>query len=247
MFGWWVGRCVAAPSAPAVAAVWWREPPEASVKFTSFRWWSKLGTVTELRDSDVLVSLQPATPRGFFNTAEHSTVCFPLPFYRFCYLCSGELAYLVFCHMETWVDKFCKFEARKRVRHLCFQAQSIFVTLMLNFPAPTFKDHVEFARCPQPLPMGSPSLPISSCELNKNTRRCHQQSLATHLSCRLYQTCDHAVLISGMTGVTANLVILWCFGQSQYCVCFFLTLSHCRWLAAADHVPSSRSESSEVL
>nr|XP_057938478.1 uncharacterized protein si:ch211-67e16.11 [Doryrhamphus excisus] len=58
-------------------------------------------------------------------------------------------------------------------------------------------DHAEFARCPQPAPMGSPSLPISSCELNKNTRRCHQQPLATHLSCRLYQTCDHAVLISG--------------------------------------------------
>uniref|UniRef100_A0A3B4Z4L8 Si:ch211-67e16.11 n=1 Tax=Seriola lalandi dorsalis TaxID=1841481 RepID=A0A3B4Z4L8_SERLL len=57
--------------------------------------------------------------------------------------------------------------------------------------------HAEFARCPQPLPMGSPSLPVSSCELNKNTRRCHQQPLATHLSCRLYQTCDHAVLISG--------------------------------------------------
>ncbi|AWP13575.1 Hypothetical protein SMAX5B_004760 [Scophthalmus maximus] len=58
-------------------------------------------------------------------------------------------------------------------------------------------DHAEFARCPQPLPMASASLPVSSCELNKNTRRCHQQPLATHLSCRLYQTCDHAVLISG--------------------------------------------------
>ncbi|XP_068427925.1 uncharacterized protein si:ch211-67e16.11 [Clinocottus analis] len=58
-------------------------------------------------------------------------------------------------------------------------------------------DHAEFARCPQPLPMGAPGLPVSSCELNKNTRRCHQQPLATHLSCRLYQTCDHAVLISG--------------------------------------------------
>ncbi|XP_029980869.1 uncharacterized protein LOC115412481 [Sphaeramia orbicularis] len=58
-------------------------------------------------------------------------------------------------------------------------------------------DHPEFARCPQPLPLVSPSLPVSSCELNKNTRRCHQQPLATHLSCRLYQTCDHAVLISG--------------------------------------------------
>nr|XP_020472758.1 uncharacterized protein LOC109969888 [Monopterus albus] len=58
-------------------------------------------------------------------------------------------------------------------------------------------DHAEFATCPQLLPMGSPSVPTSSCELNKNTRRCHQQPLATHLSCRLYQTCDHAVLISG--------------------------------------------------
>ncbi|XP_026150421.1 uncharacterized protein LOC113122950 [Mastacembelus armatus] len=58
-------------------------------------------------------------------------------------------------------------------------------------------DHAEFARCPQLLPTASPSLPVSSCELNKNTRRCHQQPLATHLSCRLYQTCDHAVLISG--------------------------------------------------
>ncbi|XP_032422568.1 uncharacterized protein LOC116722526 [Xiphophorus hellerii] len=58
-------------------------------------------------------------------------------------------------------------------------------------------DNPEFARCPQQLPMSSPSLPASSCELNKNTRRCHQQPLATHLSCRLYQTCDHAVLISG--------------------------------------------------
>ncbi|XP_041856918.1 uncharacterized protein si:ch211-67e16.11 [Melanotaenia boesemani] len=58
-------------------------------------------------------------------------------------------------------------------------------------------DHAEFARCPEPLSMSSPSLPISSCELNKNTRRCHEQPLATQLSCRLYQTCDHAVLISG--------------------------------------------------
>lgn len=64
-------------------------------------------------------------------------------------------------------------------------------------PSPT--DNPEFARCPQQLPMSSPSLPVSSCELNKNTRRCHQQPLATHLSCRLYQTCDHAVLISGWT------------------------------------------------
>ncbi|XP_037344026.2 uncharacterized protein si:ch211-67e16.11 [Pungitius pungitius] len=58
-------------------------------------------------------------------------------------------------------------------------------------------DHAAFARCPQPLAMGSPGPPVSSCELNKNTRRCHQQPLATHLSCRLYQTCDHAVLVSG--------------------------------------------------
>ncbi|KAM9486384.1 uncharacterized protein Hap1MRO34_006439 [Clarias gariepinus] len=58
-------------------------------------------------------------------------------------------------------------------------------------------DRLEFARCPQPLPLTSPSMPISSCELNKNTRRCHQQPLTTHLSCRLYQTCDHAVLLSG--------------------------------------------------
>ncbi|XP_007234223.2 uncharacterized protein si:ch211-67e16.11 [Astyanax mexicanus] len=58
-------------------------------------------------------------------------------------------------------------------------------------------EHPEFARCPQPLPLTRPSVPISSCELNKNTRRCHQQPLATHLSCRLYQTCDHAVLLSG--------------------------------------------------
>ncbi|MED6262875.1 hypothetical protein ATANTOWER_028262, partial [Ataeniobius toweri] len=58
-------------------------------------------------------------------------------------------------------------------------------------------DNPEFARCPQQLPMSISSLPVSSCELNKNTRRCHQQPLATHLSCRLYQTCDHAMLISG--------------------------------------------------
>ncbi|XP_029968039.1 uncharacterized protein LOC115403317 [Salarias fasciatus] len=40
-------------------------------------------------------------------------------------------------------------------------------------------------------------VPVSSCELNKNTRRCHQQPLSSHLSCRLYQTCDHAVLLAG--------------------------------------------------
>ncbi|XP_041922867.1 uncharacterized protein si:ch211-67e16.11 [Alosa sapidissima] len=58
-------------------------------------------------------------------------------------------------------------------------------------------DHPDFAPCPQPLPQMGPSVPLSSCELSKNTRRCHQQSLASHLSCRLYQTCDHAVLLSG--------------------------------------------------
>ncbi|KAM6946251.1 uncharacterized protein FYW47_017347 isoform 2-T2 [Aplochiton taeniatus] len=58
-------------------------------------------------------------------------------------------------------------------------------------------DQPDFGPCPQPLPQTSPALPVSSCELNKNTRRCHQQPLATHLSCRLYQTCDHAVLLSG--------------------------------------------------
>ncbi|XP_071196821.1 uncharacterized protein [Salvelinus alpinus] len=58
-------------------------------------------------------------------------------------------------------------------------------------------DHPDFAQCPQPLPLTSPNTPVSSCELNKNTRRCHQQPLATHLSCRLYQTCDHAILLSG--------------------------------------------------
>ncbi|KPP68484.1 hypothetical protein Z043_112839 [Scleropages formosus] len=58
-------------------------------------------------------------------------------------------------------------------------------------------DHPDFAHCPRPLPVSSPTVPVSNCELNKNTRRCHQQPLATHMSCRLYQTCDHAVLLSG--------------------------------------------------
>ncbi|KAJ8004432.1 hypothetical protein DPEC_G00135650 [Dallia pectoralis] len=58
-------------------------------------------------------------------------------------------------------------------------------------------DHPDFARCPEPLALTISHMPVSSCELNKNTRRCHQQPLATHLSCRLYQTCDHAVLLSG--------------------------------------------------
>ncbi|KAL0985640.1 hypothetical protein UPYG_G00159820 [Umbra pygmaea] len=58
-------------------------------------------------------------------------------------------------------------------------------------------DHPDFAQCPESLRLSSPDMPASSCELKKNTRRCHQQPLATHLSCRLYQTCDHAVLLSG--------------------------------------------------
>ncbi|XP_077584893.1 uncharacterized protein LOC144204664 [Stigmatopora nigra] len=58
-------------------------------------------------------------------------------------------------------------------------------------------DHRDFSRCPQLVPIETPSMPISSCELNKNTRRCHQQPVSTRLSCRLYQTCDHAILISG--------------------------------------------------
>lgn len=85
---------------------------------------------------------------------------------------------------------------------LCFQQKRLGIfckseSFWMSEMPPLPTDHAEFARCPQPLPMGSPSLPVSSCELNKNTRRCHQQPLATHLSCRLYQTCDHAVLISG--------------------------------------------------
>lgn len=123
------------------------------------------------------------------------------------------------------------------------------ITLMATFWPPTLTDHAEFARCPQPLPMGSPSLPISSCELNKNTRRCHQQPLATHLSCRLYQTCDHAVLISGMTGFTSKLQES-CFCSdilTSHAATFLEHFEHCRRLAAADHIPASCSESTEVL
>ncbi|KPP70945.1 hypothetical protein Z043_110190 [Scleropages formosus] len=58
-------------------------------------------------------------------------------------------------------------------------------------------DHPDFARCPRPLPLFVPGELVSSCEFSRNTRRCHENALATHLTCRLYQTCDHAVLLSG--------------------------------------------------
>ncbi|XP_015214988.1 uncharacterized protein [Lepisosteus oculatus] len=58
-------------------------------------------------------------------------------------------------------------------------------------------EHRDFAPCPRPLPITSPSPSAASCELNKNTRRCHQQHLLTRQSCRVYQTCDHAILLSG--------------------------------------------------
>ncbi|XP_039351006.1 uncharacterized protein LOC120374803 [Mauremys reevesii] len=54
-----------------------------------------------------------------------------------------------------------------------------------------------FSPCPQPLPVVSPGPAAAHCELDKNTRRCHRQQLPSHPSCRMYQTCDHAVLISG--------------------------------------------------
>ncbi|XP_065416516.1 uncharacterized protein LOC135974104 isoform X2 [Chrysemys picta bellii] len=54
-----------------------------------------------------------------------------------------------------------------------------------------------FGPCPQPLPVVSPSPMAARCELDKNTRRCHRQQLPAHKSCRMYQTCDHAVLLSG--------------------------------------------------
>nr|XP_056708020.1 uncharacterized protein LOC130479648 [Euleptes europaea] len=54
-----------------------------------------------------------------------------------------------------------------------------------------------FNPCPHPLPLISSSSTAAYCELNKNTRRCHRQQLPTYKSCRMYQTCDHAVLITG--------------------------------------------------
>ncbi|XP_077176869.1 uncharacterized protein LOC143829592 [Paroedura picta] len=54
-----------------------------------------------------------------------------------------------------------------------------------------------FNPCPQPLPLIRSSSTVAYCELNKNTRRCHRQQLLMHKSCRMYQTCDHAVLITG--------------------------------------------------
>ncbi|XP_078085264.1 uncharacterized protein LOC144503989 [Mustelus asterias] len=54
-----------------------------------------------------------------------------------------------------------------------------------------------FAACPQPLSITSPNPAAANCELNKNTRRCHRQQLSSQKSCRMYQTCDHGVLLSG--------------------------------------------------
>uniref|UniRef100_A0A6J0TKP5 Uncharacterized protein n=1 Tax=Pogona vitticeps TaxID=103695 RepID=A0A6J0TKP5_9SAUR len=54
-----------------------------------------------------------------------------------------------------------------------------------------------YSPCPQPLPLVGSGSTAAYCELNKNTRRCHRQQLPMYKSCRLYQTCDHAVLIAG--------------------------------------------------
>ncbi|XP_062974406.1 uncharacterized protein LOC134393305 [Elgaria multicarinata webbii] len=54
-----------------------------------------------------------------------------------------------------------------------------------------------YSPCPQSLPLVSSSSTAAYCELNKNTRRCHRQQLPMYKSCRMYQTCDHAVLIAG--------------------------------------------------
>ncbi|XP_008110734.2 uncharacterized protein LOC103279116 [Anolis carolinensis] len=54
-----------------------------------------------------------------------------------------------------------------------------------------------FGLCPQTLSLVSSSSTAAYCELNKNTRRCHRQQLPMYKSCRMYQTCDHAVLIAG--------------------------------------------------
>ncbi|CAM4639628.1 unnamed protein product [Caretta caretta] len=54
------------------------------------------------------------------------------------------------------------------------------------------------ARAPsRSLPVVSPGPAAAPCELDENTRRCHRQQLPSHKSCRMYQTCHHAVLISG--------------------------------------------------
>ncbi|XP_032880843.1 uncharacterized protein LOC116975626 isoform X2 [Amblyraja radiata] len=53
-----------------------------------------------------------------------------------------------------------------------------------------------FAPCPRPLAISSPHPASADCELNKNTQRCHRQQLSSHTSCRMYQTCDHGVLVS---------------------------------------------------
>ncbi|CAL8240993.1 unnamed protein product [Merluccius merluccius] len=58
-------------------------------------------------------------------------------------------------------------------------------------------EHPEFGPCPRPLAPPPPSQLLTSCELNSNSRRCHHPALASQGSCRLYQTCDHALLLSG--------------------------------------------------
>ncbi|XP_051870326.1 uncharacterized protein si:ch211-67e16.11 [Pristis pectinata] len=54
-----------------------------------------------------------------------------------------------------------------------------------------------FAACPRPLVISSPNPATANCELNNNTWRCHRQQLLSQKSCRMYQTCDHGVLLSG--------------------------------------------------
>ncbi|XP_043550463.1 uncharacterized protein si:ch211-67e16.11 [Chiloscyllium plagiosum] len=71
-----------------------------------------------------------------------------------------------------------------------------------RYPIPTVSQWVRseqkgFAACPQPLSISSPNPAVANCELNKNTRRCHRQQLSSQKSCRMYQTCDHGVLLSG--------------------------------------------------
>ncbi|KAL4609049.1 hypothetical protein GN956_G24344 [Arapaima gigas] len=58
-------------------------------------------------------------------------------------------------------------------------------------------DLPDFAPCPRPLTLPPPGELLSSCELSRNTHRCRDQVLSARLTCPLYQTCDHALLLSG--------------------------------------------------